>query len=253
VNEWVWDMGGMVLTGENRSIGRKIYPSATLSTTKVKCTALVSNSGLCDRVPTTNSSQLRHGLHATCPTHVVTDQTKIPTPGSVIFINPVALRMLPRMFLFVRKQRRDHTNVATPDRCHYSLVMSGGRWERGKWSSPSSHDAISPPAPHAPSAQPLISSRGLPARHSVAGRTNGRVGPHRTASDRATCGPSADGHGWRCCCWPLWRRRTVSDTACWLTLSIPAVTLDYRVSYRFFWHQGCPQHPHWSNVHVTVP
>jgi len=111
----------------NRGTGRKTCPSTTLSTTKLTCTVLGSKSGLCDRPPTANSSQPRQGLHATCPTHVVTDQTNIPTPGSVTLIDPAVLQMLPRMFLFVRRQGCDHTNMATPDRCHYSLLMSGGR------------------------------------------------------------------------------------------------------------------------------
>ena len=41
---WVWRIGGMILTGENRSIRRKTYPSATLSTTDPIWTCLESNS-----------------------------------------------------------------------------------------------------------------------------------------------------------------------------------------------------------------
>ena len=47
MDEWLWSNGGMILTGENWSTGRKTSPSATLSTTHLKWTDLVSNPRLC--------------------------------------------------------------------------------------------------------------------------------------------------------------------------------------------------------------
>ena len=44
----------MILTGENRSTGRKTCPSATLSTTNLTSTELGLNPGLSDYRPATN-------------------------------------------------------------------------------------------------------------------------------------------------------------------------------------------------------
>jgi hypothetical protein len=46
VNEWVWSIGGMILTGENWITGRKTCPSATPSTKYTTWTDPVSNPGL---------------------------------------------------------------------------------------------------------------------------------------------------------------------------------------------------------------
>jgi hypothetical protein len=70
-----------------------------------------------------------------CMLHVplMSSQTKLTYQHlGVSFLDPAVLQMLPRMFLFVRRPGCDHANMATPDRCHYSLLMSGGRSERGK-------------------------------------------------------------------------------------------------------------------------
>ena len=63
MNEWVWDVGGIVLTGENRSTGGKICPSATSSTANLKWTDLGSKTRLRGERPTTNRlSQLNPGV-----------------------------------------------------------------------------------------------------------------------------------------------------------------------------------------------
>ena len=46
MNEWVWSVGGMILTGENRSAGRKPCSNASLSTTNPTWTVLGSSPGL---------------------------------------------------------------------------------------------------------------------------------------------------------------------------------------------------------------
>jgi hypothetical protein len=240
---WVWSNGGKTDSG-NWSAGRITCPSASLSTTKLTHTALGSSTGLCDRIPTVTSNRPRHSLHATCPTHVVTDQINIPTPGSVIFIDPAVLQMLPRIFLFVRRQGCDHTNMATPDRCHYSLLMSGGRGERGKWSSPSSHDAIGPsPSP----SKPLMHNRLLAAVGSwrgtqTRGRTNGRVEPHRAASDgRHVDRRQVDTGGGA-----VADRRGVGVR--WVARHAKSSGYFTLLGYRSFWHQSCPQHHHWNTA-----
>jgi len=48
MNESVWSIGGMILTGENWSTGRETCSSATLSTTNSTWTEVVSNPGVRD-------------------------------------------------------------------------------------------------------------------------------------------------------------------------------------------------------------
>jgi hypothetical protein len=43
--EWIWSFCGIIMTGENRSIWRKMCPSTTLSTTNPICIGLESNPG----------------------------------------------------------------------------------------------------------------------------------------------------------------------------------------------------------------
>jgi len=52
--KWIWSAGGMILTGENRSTGRKICPSATMSTTNLMYTDLGSTLGLRGERPATD-------------------------------------------------------------------------------------------------------------------------------------------------------------------------------------------------------
>jgi len=54
VNEWVWSIGGMILTGENWSSGRKTSYSGSLSTTNPTRTDLGWNNGLSGERPATN-------------------------------------------------------------------------------------------------------------------------------------------------------------------------------------------------------
>ena len=57
--EWVWSIGGMILTGENRSTWRKSYLGTTVSTINVTRTDMGLNQGLCSQRPETN--RLSHG------------------------------------------------------------------------------------------------------------------------------------------------------------------------------------------------
>ena len=63
MNEWVWSNGGMILTGENWSTGRKTCSSSSLLLINLTWTVLGSNPGLCGQRPPTNhpiqSSRLR--------------------------------------------------------------------------------------------------------------------------------------------------------------------------------------------------
>jgi len=56
---WVWSVGGMILTGEDRSTGRKAYPSSNLFTTNPTLTCLESNPGHFGERPATD--RLIHG------------------------------------------------------------------------------------------------------------------------------------------------------------------------------------------------
>jgi hypothetical protein len=48
MNEWLWNIGGMILREKTRSNRRETCPSATLSTTNSTWTDVVSNPGLRD-------------------------------------------------------------------------------------------------------------------------------------------------------------------------------------------------------------
>ena len=61
MNEWVWSVGGMILTGENRSAGRKTGHSATLSTINLIWTDLGSKLGHRGERPT-NDRQRHCGM-----------------------------------------------------------------------------------------------------------------------------------------------------------------------------------------------
>jgi hypothetical protein len=58
-SEWVWSIGGVILTGENRSTWRKTYLGATVSTISVTRTDMGLNPGLCSQSMATN--HLNHG------------------------------------------------------------------------------------------------------------------------------------------------------------------------------------------------
>jgi len=59
---WVWSVVGVMLTGKNRSTGRKTYPSATSSTTNLTRTGLVSKGGVRNDRPRETSRRLRWNL-----------------------------------------------------------------------------------------------------------------------------------------------------------------------------------------------
>jgi hypothetical protein len=63
MDEWVWSIGGMILTDENWNTRRKTCPSANLSTTNLWRTGLGSNLGLRDDRPVTN--RFSHGTAST--------------------------------------------------------------------------------------------------------------------------------------------------------------------------------------------
>jgi len=51
MKEQAWTTGGMIVTGENWSIWRKTFPTATLSSTNPTNTGLGQNPGLCSQRP----------------------------------------------------------------------------------------------------------------------------------------------------------------------------------------------------------
>jgi len=65
MNEWVWSIGRIILTGKNQNTQRKTWPSATLSTTNPIRTGLQASPGICGERSRTNS------------------QTHLPTVGKV--------------------------------------------------------------------------------------------------------------------------------------------------------------------------
>jgi len=56
--KWVWNIDGIIMTGESGSTGRKTCPNATLSTTNFTWTNLGLNRGLRDERPATKSPEL---------------------------------------------------------------------------------------------------------------------------------------------------------------------------------------------------
>jgi len=60
IEEWIWSIGGMILTWKNWCTWRKSYRSATLSTINPKWIGLELNPDLCNDRPTINS--LSHGM-----------------------------------------------------------------------------------------------------------------------------------------------------------------------------------------------
>jgi len=54
MNEWVWSIGRITLTGKNQNTQRKTWPSATLSTTNPIRTGLQVNLGICGERSRTN-------------------------------------------------------------------------------------------------------------------------------------------------------------------------------------------------------
>jgi hypothetical protein len=62
---WVWNIGGMISTGESRSTLRKTCPSTALYTTNLTHTHLRSNPGLLAESTTTNCLSHGHGLFTT--------------------------------------------------------------------------------------------------------------------------------------------------------------------------------------------
>jgi hypothetical protein len=80
MNELVWSIGGMILTGEYKSIQRKTYPSASLSTTNPKRTGLESNSNLRGERPTNRLSHCKADCGRTergCENNIKTNLTEI--------------------------------------------------------------------------------------------------------------------------------------------------------------------------------
>jgi len=55
MNERVWSIGRLILTGKNQNTPRKTWPSATLSTTNPIQTGLHGNPGVCGERSRTNS------------------------------------------------------------------------------------------------------------------------------------------------------------------------------------------------------
>jgi len=55
MNEWVWSIDRIILTGKNQNTPRKPWPSATLSTTNPIRTGLHANPGVCGERSRTNS------------------------------------------------------------------------------------------------------------------------------------------------------------------------------------------------------
>ena len=60
IEEWIWSIGGMILTWKNWCTWRKSYPSATLSIIHPTWTGLELNPDLCNDRPTINS--LSHSM-----------------------------------------------------------------------------------------------------------------------------------------------------------------------------------------------
>jgi hypothetical protein len=74
---WLWNTGGMILTGENRSTRRKPCRRATLSTTNSICTGLGSNLNFRCEKPATN--RLSHCTAAsTLPWELIYRKNYIP-------------------------------------------------------------------------------------------------------------------------------------------------------------------------------